>query len=247
MIEVTIDGRKTEVEPGTTILAAARKAGIAIPALCHSAMVEAYGACRVCSVEVDEGRRKRSSPPATTRSAKPVEVVHPQRARAAHPPPGARDDAGALAQREGRAGRGGAGRRRRAALRPPAAQREPERLHPLRPLRAALRRGRAGTRSSTSRGAAIAPRDHALRRGRSAPASAARPAPTSARPARSRSSTTRTTRSTPSASAARARSSRARWLLLDKHQCHMREIGTAHLVEIMDDYDLLPVHNYRFG
>jgi aldehyde:ferredoxin oxidoreductase len=36
-------------------------------------------------------------------------------------------------------------------------------------------------------------------------------------------------------------------LVLDKHQCHMREIGTAHLTEIMDDYDLLPVHNYRYG
>lgn len=34
---------------------------------------------------------------------------------------------------------------------------------------------------------------------------------------------------------------------LDKDQCRMREIGTAHLVEIMDDYDLLPVHNFKYG
>jgi aldehyde:ferredoxin oxidoreductase len=33
----------------------------------------------------------------------------------------------------------------------------------------------------------------------------------------------------------------------DAVQCHMRTVGTAHLVEIMNDYDLLPVHNYRFG
>ena len=33
----------------------------------------------------------------------------------------------------------------------------------------------------------------------------------------------------------------------DKDQCRMREIGTAHLVEIMDDYDLLPVHNFKYG
>jgi NADH dehydrogenase/NADH:ubiquinone oxidoreductase subunit G len=59
MIQVTIDGRQTEVAPGTTILAAAKQAGVAIPALCHSPLVEAYGVCRVCSVEVDEGRRKR--------------------------------------------------------------------------------------------------------------------------------------------------------------------------------------------
>ncbi|MBU0764985.1 MAG: aldehyde:ferredoxin oxidoreductase [Bacteroidetes bacterium] len=34
---------------------------------------------------------------------------------------------------------------------------------------------------------------------------------------------------------------------LDDSQCEMRTKGTAHLVEIMDDYDLLPVHNYKFG
>ncbi len=34
---------------------------------------------------------------------------------------------------------------------------------------------------------------------------------------------------------------------LDKYDCHMRQVGTAHLVEIMDDYDLLPCENYRFG
>jgi aldehyde:ferredoxin oxidoreductase len=34
---------------------------------------------------------------------------------------------------------------------------------------------------------------------------------------------------------------------LDHLQCHMRTVGTAHLVEIMDDYDLLPTHNFKFG
>lgn len=34
---------------------------------------------------------------------------------------------------------------------------------------------------------------------------------------------------------------------LDDSQCEMRTKGTAHLVEIMNDYDLLPVHNYKFG
>jgi aldehyde:ferredoxin oxidoreductase len=34
---------------------------------------------------------------------------------------------------------------------------------------------------------------------------------------------------------------------LDKSQNRMREIGTAHLTEIMDDYDLLPVKNYKYG
>ena len=34
---------------------------------------------------------------------------------------------------------------------------------------------------------------------------------------------------------------------LDKDQCRMREVGTANIVEVMDAYDLLPVHNYKFG
>ncbi len=34
---------------------------------------------------------------------------------------------------------------------------------------------------------------------------------------------------------------------LDSKQCQMREVGTAHLMEIMNDHDLLPVHNYKFG
>ena len=34
---------------------------------------------------------------------------------------------------------------------------------------------------------------------------------------------------------------------LDREQCNMRTVGTGHLVEIMDAYDLLPCENYRFG
>ena len=36
-------------------------------------------------------------------------------------------------------------------------------------------------------------------------------------------------------------------ITLDDQQCRMREIGTAHLTEIMDHYDLLPTHNFKFG
>ena len=34
---------------------------------------------------------------------------------------------------------------------------------------------------------------------------------------------------------------------LDHLQSHMKEVGTAHLIEIMNDYDLLPVHNFKYG
>ena len=34
---------------------------------------------------------------------------------------------------------------------------------------------------------------------------------------------------------------------LDDSQARMKQVGTAHLMEIMDDHALLPVHNYKFG
>ncbi len=33
----------------------------------------------------------------------------------------------------------------------------------------------------------------------------------------------------------------------DDKQCKMRRMGTAHLMEVMNDYDLLPVQNHRYG
>ena len=59
MITVTIDGKQTEVAPETFILEAAKQVDVHIPALCDSEMVEPYGACRVCSVEIDDGGRRK--------------------------------------------------------------------------------------------------------------------------------------------------------------------------------------------
>jgi heterodisulfide reductase subunit A2 len=56
---VTIDGRRSEVARGTTILDAARQMAIAIPTLCHCRGISPYGACRVCVVEVDSPRGPR--------------------------------------------------------------------------------------------------------------------------------------------------------------------------------------------
>lgn len=33
----------------------------------------------------------------------------------------------------------------------------------------------------------------------------------------------------------------------DNEQCRMRQVGTANIIEVMDEYDLLPVHNYKYG
>jgi aldehyde:ferredoxin oxidoreductase len=34
---------------------------------------------------------------------------------------------------------------------------------------------------------------------------------------------------------------------LDDHQCQMRKKGTANIVNVMQDYDLLPTHNFKYG
>ena len=59
MVELTIDGINTRVPEGTTVLEAAREMGIVIPTLCYEPGLTAYGACRVCIVEVV--KRGRSS------------------------------------------------------------------------------------------------------------------------------------------------------------------------------------------
>ena len=56
MVTLTIDGRKVEVEEGTTILDAARQANVHIPTLCYVPEVQAIGACRVCLVEIEGNR-----------------------------------------------------------------------------------------------------------------------------------------------------------------------------------------------
>jgi NADH dehydrogenase/NADH:ubiquinone oxidoreductase subunit G len=48
-----IDGKEVTAREGATILEAAQSVGIAIPTLCHYEKLEAYGGCRVCSVEAD--------------------------------------------------------------------------------------------------------------------------------------------------------------------------------------------------
>lgn len=54
MVNLTIDGVAVEAEEGSTILAAAAKAGIEIPNLCFMKDLAPYGACGVCVVEVEK-------------------------------------------------------------------------------------------------------------------------------------------------------------------------------------------------
>ena len=53
MCKVTIDGVAVEVPEGSTILDAAKRAGVDIPTLCYMAKINEIGSCRVCVVEVE--------------------------------------------------------------------------------------------------------------------------------------------------------------------------------------------------
>jgi predicted molibdopterin-dependent oxidoreductase YjgC len=52
-ITVTVDGRAVEVEPGATVLEAARAADRYVPTLCFDDRLAPFGACRVCMVGVE--------------------------------------------------------------------------------------------------------------------------------------------------------------------------------------------------
>lgn len=56
MINLKINGQAVSVPEGTTVLDAAKKAGIRIPTLCYLRDINAIGACRVCVVEVKGAR-----------------------------------------------------------------------------------------------------------------------------------------------------------------------------------------------
>lgn len=58
-ITMQIDGREVAASEGTTVLQAAREAGIEIPTLCNNEQLKPSGACRMCMVEIVKGTRRR--------------------------------------------------------------------------------------------------------------------------------------------------------------------------------------------
>ncbi|MCR4402912.1 MAG: NADH-dependent [FeFe] hydrogenase, group A6 [Firmicutes bacterium] len=53
MPHVTVDGQKVEINGEKNILEVVRKAGIELPTFCYHSELSVYGACRMCSVEVE--------------------------------------------------------------------------------------------------------------------------------------------------------------------------------------------------
>ncbi|MHC1577337.1 MAG: 2Fe-2S iron-sulfur cluster-binding protein, partial [Candidatus Methanospirareceae archaeon] len=60
-MKLEIDGEVVEIEEGATLLDAARSVGVEIPTLCYHPALEPFGACRLCSVEIEwrGGRGKK--------------------------------------------------------------------------------------------------------------------------------------------------------------------------------------------
>jgi ferredoxin len=55
MIELTIDGIKVTVAPGTTVMDAAQQLGIVIPSMCHNGDLPHFASCMVCVVKNGAG------------------------------------------------------------------------------------------------------------------------------------------------------------------------------------------------
>ena len=78
MVTLTIDGQSITVPEGTSIMRAAMEAGTQIPKLCATDMLDAFGSCRLCLVEI-EGRA--GTPASCTTPVMPGLVVHTQTER----------------------------------------------------------------------------------------------------------------------------------------------------------------------
>ncbi|TAK48196.1 MAG: formate dehydrogenase subunit alpha [Xanthobacteraceae bacterium] len=79
-VALTIDGQTVTVPAGTSVMAAAMRLGTQIPKLCATDSLEAFGACRLCLVEI-EGRR--GTPASCTTPAESGMVVRTQTPRLA--------------------------------------------------------------------------------------------------------------------------------------------------------------------
>ena len=75
MVTLTIDGQSVTVPEGTSIMRAAMELGTQIPKLCATDMVDAFGSCRLCLVEI-EGRN--GTPASCTTPAENGMVVRTQ-------------------------------------------------------------------------------------------------------------------------------------------------------------------------
>jgi len=72
MIKLTVNGRAVELDEGSTLLDAAREAGVYVPTLCHYPRLPSHAVCRMCLVDVKGETRPQ---PACVTAAKEGDVV----------------------------------------------------------------------------------------------------------------------------------------------------------------------------
>jgi len=77
-VDLEIDGHAIAVPPGTSVMRAAAEAGLAVPKLCATDSLDAFGSCRLCLVEI-EGRR--GTPASCTTPCEPGMRVNTQTPR----------------------------------------------------------------------------------------------------------------------------------------------------------------------
>jgi formate dehydrogenase major subunit len=80
LVTLEIDGKEVSVPEGTSVMAAAAEAGVRVPKLCATDMLEAFGSCRLCLVEI-EGRK--GTPASCTTLVEPGMKVSTQTPRLA--------------------------------------------------------------------------------------------------------------------------------------------------------------------
>jgi formate dehydrogenase major subunit len=77
-VALTIDGIEVRVPEGTSIMRAAMEVGTKITKLCATDMIEAFGSCRLCLVEI---KGRAGTPASCTTSVAPGMVVRTQTER----------------------------------------------------------------------------------------------------------------------------------------------------------------------
>lgn len=82
MVTLTVEGRQVTVPDGTSILEAAKRAGVLIPHYCYHPGLPVAGVCRMCLVDVEKAPKLAPSC-ATAAAEGQVVHVHSEKARAA--------------------------------------------------------------------------------------------------------------------------------------------------------------------
>ncbi|MFH1143250.1 MAG: aldehyde ferredoxin oxidoreductase C-terminal domain-containing protein [Candidatus Eisenbacteria bacterium] len=246
-IQITVDGQPREVARDTYLLAVLEQAGISVPTLCHHKDLAPNGSCRLCMVEITARGKKRLVSSCTYRVREPIEVATASEAVARH----RRTVAGMLLGRwpqvpllqeiARRCGVSDA-----AAYRSGLTDENPHAcVLCTRCVRACEEfiqervldfAGRGIRRHLTMPYGDVDPQCIGCTScGYICPTGAIRIVDDMNHP------------HDPEMIRNHGMKVNAEMARLDESQCRMRQVGTANIIDVMDQYDLLPVHNYKFG